>query len=960
MKLIADLHINSRFSRATSKDLDFIALHRSALSKGIGLVGTGDFTHPGWMTEIAEQLVPAEDGWFKLRPELQRAAEATLPPSCRGEVRFVLQVEISNIYKKGEKTRKNHNLVFAPSIEAAKRFSAKLAAVGNLASDGRPILGLDARNLLEMTLESDPLAFLVPAHIWTPWFSMLGSKSGFDSVKECFADLAAEIFAVETGLSSDPPMNWRIAELDRMTLVSNSDAHSPSKLGREANLLDIEYGYAPMLDALKTGHGFLGTIEFFPEHGKYHLDGHRKCQLRLAPEETRAFAGHCPSCGGVITVGVLSRVMDLADPTRPEGFAPAGRTSFKSLVPLDETAAEVLGVGASSRKVIDLCARLRSRLGSELHILKDAPLEDIQAAGGSPMREAIRRIRCGEMAMEAGYDGEFGSVKVFTDQERKELIGQTGFGLDGFNAEAKPSPVAPRMKPVQAATVDLLERQSVLSPKEASAEDAPPEMNADQVSIVEAARGPIIVSAGPGTGKTRTLTQRILHHVSSGSWKKQRVLALTFTNQARAELKARLDKALGGCAEQGPMVSTFHGFGRFVLENIFGREIAVADDDTRNALMSVVLGSEAPKRRVEELLEAVSLAKQCPSPLDTITDSDVRSAYARYQSLLEERGLFDLDDLVLVAFSLLAQDKDAATVVAEQYDSVSVDEYQDVNDVQAALVKLLSPDGSKLLVIGDPDQAIYSFRGACPGHFARFKDTFPGAREVSLNVTYRLPAPILKVAQSILGERRALSSNMLGPKVEVISCPTEASEAEQLLVRIEQLLGGSSHFAMNSGRASDAEEPDIGFGDIAVLCRLKAQRAAIVAALSRSAIPCLMVGEDEPHDPRSEKIAIMTMHASKGREFEIVFVVGVEPCLIPLSLDHALTSDPQEERRLMYVAATRAKRRLVVSHVMHRMLFGKQLPGGPSPFLAKLPQQCVTRRTVSLKEKSGKRQLRLF
>jgi DNA helicase II / ATP-dependent DNA helicase PcrA len=426
VRLIADLHVHSRFSRATSRDLDFVALHRSALTKGIGLVGTGDFTHPGWMTEIEEQLVPAEEGWFKLRPDLQRVAEASIPAACRGQVRFVLEVEISNIYKKGDRTRKNHNLVFVPNIEAAKRLSQRLAAVGNLASDGRPILGLDARDLLEITLETDRSAFLVPAHIWTPWFSMLGSRSGFDSLKECFRDLSGEVFAVETGLSSDPPMNWRIAELDRMTLISNSDAHSPSKLGREANLFEIEFGYAPLLDALRTGRGFCGTVEFFPEHGKYHLDGHRKCGLRLTPEETRAYGGRCPACGGLITVGVMSRVMDLADPSRPEGFAPSVKTDFRRLVPLADTAAELLGASASNRAVVELCDRMLRTLGPELYILKDAPLEEIEIAGGSAIREAIRRIRCGEMEMEAGYDGEFGNVKVFTEAERLELSGRIG------------------------------------------------------------------------------------------------------------------------------------------------------------------------------------------------------------------------------------------------------------------------------------------------------------------------------------------------------------------------------------------------------------------------------------------------------------------------------------------------------------------------------------------------------
>ncbi len=427
MTVIADLHIHSRFSRATSKTLDFMALHRSALEKGIGIVGTGDFTHPGWMAEIEEQLVPVGDGLFELKPELKREAEQGLPAACAGahagacggDVRFVLQVEISNIYKKSDRTRKNHNLVFVPTIEAAKRVTEKLAAIGNVTSDGRPILGLDARDLLEITLESDPLAFLVPAHIWTPWFSMLGSKSGFDSIEECFLDLSGHIFAVETGLSSDPPMNWRLKELDRITLIANSDAHSAAKLGREANLLDIEPGYTNLLRALKTREGFGGTIEFYPEQGKYHLDGHRKCDLRLTPEETRDYGGRCPVCNGKLTVGVMSRVMELSD--RDEGFEPESATPFKSLVPLAEVVGEVLGVGPGTKKVAAIVETVLSKLGPELFVLREAPLEDIGLVAGEPLREAVRRVRTGELSIAAGYDGEFGEVKIFEASERESF-----------------------------------------------------------------------------------------------------------------------------------------------------------------------------------------------------------------------------------------------------------------------------------------------------------------------------------------------------------------------------------------------------------------------------------------------------------------------------------------------------------------------------------------------------------
>jgi DNA helicase-2/ATP-dependent DNA helicase PcrA len=418
MRLIADLHIHSRFSRATSRDLDLLSLHRAALEKGLQLLGTGDCTHPGWLAEIEEQLEPAEEGLLRLRPDLARAAGEGLPASCAGEVRFALQAEISGIYKQGGRVRKIHSLVYLPSLDAAKRFAARLGRVGNLAADGRPILGLDARDLLEIVLETDPLAFLVPAHVWTPWFSLLGSKSGFDSVEECFRDLAGHVFAAETGLSSDPPMNRRVSSLDSLTLISNSDAHSPGKLGREANLLDIEPGFPSLRRALEAGTaaaGFLGTIEFHPEEGKYHLDGHRACGVRLEPDATRALHGRCPECGGAITVGVLGRVLDLAD--REEGKRPGGDPPFESLVPLDEVAGESLGKGAGTKRARRLVDTLLERVGPELYALREAPIEDLSRAGGPLLAEAVRRVREGELTIEGGYDGCYGTVRIFEPGE---------------------------------------------------------------------------------------------------------------------------------------------------------------------------------------------------------------------------------------------------------------------------------------------------------------------------------------------------------------------------------------------------------------------------------------------------------------------------------------------------------------------------------------------------------------
>ena len=377
MKFIADFHVHSKFSRATSKNSDFENLYIAAQIKGIQVVGTGDFTHPGWFSEIREKLDPAEPGLFKLKDKIARECDKLVPGSCRGNVRFILVSEISNIYKKNDKTRKNHNLIFLPNLDKAERFNTRLDSIGNIQSDGRPILGLDAKNLLEITLETTDQGFLIPAHIWTPWFSLLGSKSGFNSVAECFEDLTPYIFAVETGLSSDPAMNWRISDLDGYTLVSNSDAHSPMKLGREANLFDTEMDYLSIRNAMETGNpdNFLGTIEFYPEEGKYHLDGHRNCNTRLHPKESDLVNSTCPVCGKKITLGVLYRVEELAD--RKEGERPEKTHPYKSIVPLTEIISQIVKTGPSSKKVETYYKNAIEKLGPEFNILNNLSIEEI-------------------------------------------------------------------------------------------------------------------------------------------------------------------------------------------------------------------------------------------------------------------------------------------------------------------------------------------------------------------------------------------------------------------------------------------------------------------------------------------------------------------------------------------------------------------------------------------------------
>jgi DNA helicase II / ATP-dependent DNA helicase PcrA len=414
MKFIADLHTHSRFSRATSQALDPEHLSLWARKKGISVLGTGDFTHPGWFAELADKLIDAPcEGLYQLSPDIQRAVEAEAPSACPGPTRFLFTGEISCIYKKDGRTRKLHHLILMPDRDAVARFNRRLDRIGNISSDGRPILGLDSKALLEITLETSEKAFFIPAHIWTPWFSLFGSKSGFDAIEECFEDLTGHIYALETGLSSDPLMNRCISALDPYLLVSNSDAHSPGKLGREANLFDTHLDYPHMIQAMKTGAGFAGTIEFFPEEGKYHLDGHRNCGVRFHPEETLRLEGICPVCRRPLTVGVLNRIYEFSDRSAPRLSKP-----FHSLIPLPEIVSEILGCGPASKKAARFYEKLLADLGPELQILMDVPLDRIEVSGGPVLAEAVRRMRRNQVIRDEGYDGRFGTIHLFQESEK--------------------------------------------------------------------------------------------------------------------------------------------------------------------------------------------------------------------------------------------------------------------------------------------------------------------------------------------------------------------------------------------------------------------------------------------------------------------------------------------------------------------------------------------------------------
>ena len=871
MAFFADLHVHSKYSRATSRNCDLEHLALWARKKGIAIVGTGDFTHPAWRAEIREKLVPAEPGLYRLRPDLERSVEALLPPACQSAgtaTRFMLSVEISTIYKKLDKTRKIHHLIYAPGFDAMDRVTASLDRIGNLNSDGRPILGLDSRHLLEITLESDPGSYLVPAHIWTPWFAALGSKSGFDAIDDCYGDLAGHIFAVETGLSSDPPMNWRVSSLDRFRLVSNSDAHSPEKLGREVCVFDTDLDYFALRRALETGEGYGGTLEFFPEEGKYHLDGHRGCEVRLSPNETRRNGGLCPVCGKPLTVGVMHRVEDLAD--RPEASTPpATAGAMRSLIPLPEILSEILEVGPRSRRVAQHYEGLLGRLGPELPLLDSVPLEDIRPASSSLVAEAVSRLRREEVVREAGFDGVYGTIRLFEDSELRGFTrGATLFGEESLSRPARSDPSASRSetpgvekdgppRPSCDATVSpplALDPASRHAPAAASraGEVAPAVpvaettgvlagLDTDQRRAVEIVSGPLLIVAGPGSGKTRTLTHRIAHLILNHGADPSRCLAITFTRRAAGEMRERLRAVLPDVWEEVPL-HTFHSFGLSLLRehwNAAGlqRGFRVASDAERIRLLRDSL--DVSERKARGHLTAISRARRAAAPPEGGGTSEAEETYRREMEL---RNWIDFDDLVIRAADTLKSDPSIRSEYRRRHPFVSIDEYQDVDAEQVRLVRQLAPPDGNVCAIGDPDQAIYRFRGADVRLFSAFRVHFPGARVVRLARNYRSDRNIVTLASQVIA---AAGSGQ--PSVPVLEeapdlvtaheAPTEKAEAEFIVQALEQALGGHSFFSIDSGRSTENDGRDLSFSDFAVLYRTEAQVPPLVEALARSGMP---------------------------------------------------------------------------------------------------------------------------
>ena len=1131
MRLVADLHIHSHFSLATSPKLTPASLDRWARIKGINLLGTGDCTHPTWLAELRERLEPAEEGFFRLKSEAKRdfdigeALADDLPSPSQdvaesgADPRFVLSGEISTIYSRDGRTRKVHHLVLLPDFAAAAAFQARLERRGNISSDGRPILGIDSRDLFAMLLEADERSILVPAHIWTPWFSALGARSGFDSIDECYGDLAPRIGAVETGLSSNPPMNWAVSALDRFSIISNSDAHSPEKLGREATVIDIEPSFAGLAEALGGGGSrgrILETIEFFPQEGKYHYDGHRSCGVALSPEESARYEGLCPVCGRPLTPGVLRRVTELADrpvdesAACPEDYAGTNRRPYTSLIPLKELLAELLGVGEGSKKVGAAYGALVEGAGSEFALLLEQSAPKLEALGrggvsGELLALAVGRMRSGRVSITPGYDGEYGVVRAFAPGESFEPRRETGLFDE---KESAGSPTVPSGDPKAQPLLDAAyprgaapsggRRGKGPRPPGATAMDESPapelkgtfQLDAAQEAALRHSGGPALILAGPGTGKTAVLALRVAALVEGGL-DPSSILALTFTNKAAQELRGRISRSLDPERAEAIWAGTFHSFCRSLLREHYAEaslsaDFAILDEVERTAVLEAIAASSASARRIGTYIEEHKrflllpgernprFGPGAPGGLAELAaelglpqfDGQMDSAYGAYREALRATGALDFDDLIAGAVRLCAARPELVRDYLRRFRAIFVDEYQDVNFAQYAMVRILAPSASaELCAIGDPNQAIYGFRGSDRRFIDRFLADYPGAAVYRLVRSFRCAPSIVGAAGRLVGtELEGTGSAVALSRTEF---PTDKSEAEGIAREIDRLIGGTRFFAYDSGVVDSAAEatrsaasmsPGLrSLGECAILFRAAALSPPIQKALLDHGIPYRLVGEtpwweEEPcrsvvallraagqpalaeprprdsaapesalrarlsglspeaavrvafalldqarpskksgrkteaapvavpdslserlaaraasyrdlrtflddlalaspqdgYEAHSETVSLMTIHAAKGLEFDHVFVAGLEEGILPFTLfeersgqneDAAhLEERLEEERRLLYVAMTRARIGLHLSWARSRHFRGRALSLQPSRFLAQIEE----------------------
>ncbi len=1022
-KFIADLHIHSKYSRATSPLLTPEHLDYWAKVKGIQVMGTGDCIHPGWLNELQEKLEPSDNGLYVLKKEYTLPETKSLSPILQSKpVYFMPTTEISNIYKKGDKTRKVHNICIMPSFDIVHEFQAKIERIGNIRSDGRPILGLDSKILLEILLESGDNTYLIPAHIWTPWFSVLGSKSGFDSIEECYEDLSSEIFALETGLSSDPPMNRICSFLDKYRLVSNSDAHSPDKLGREANVFDTETSYDSIYNALKNDEGFVGTIEFFPEEGKYHNDGHRDCNINWTPLETVQNNALCSVCGKPVTKGVMYRVAELADRTDPAEAN--SKQTFWSITPLAGLLAELDNKkNPRSKAITEKYFQLVSSLGSEFDILLNKDLKTIEKIAGAITAEAINRLREGIINTEGGYDGEFGKISVFSPKEIQNYKTTSLFSQEHpKQATTKYSSLTFNIQQFK----ELKQNLKTLEQTNATIVW----IHAEQETAIAHKEGPCMIMSGPGSGKTRVLTKRIVRLIKDGV-DPSTILTLTFSNKAAKEMKEEINNEL---EQYGCTPTTFQKLGLTILreelslnnnEKFFG----IIDQDKQISIIKTLFDSD-----YLNILNNINTGKQ-----SKILLNEKNPVMEAYNQELRKINAIDFNDLIYLTVEILLNNPETLKKYQQKYQWILIDEFQEINAIQYQLLELLSCK-KNLFVVGDTDQAINSIGGGKIELINSFIHDYKNVLFLKLVRSYRCPDTILQSASSAIKKTDAMKSENEGTRIELKEFPTDVAEAQWIASEIEKLTGGISN---------NLFEGSTSFKDIAILCRTKHLFPAIIKALADHHIPLQTINtdsilQDQPykeiitelkhiyfglenhtakvgkevlsmfengmnlafilrrvcieHDITSEQqrilekitkpyknnyasffddvslktgtdeydkhaktITLMTIQASKGLEFKYVFIPGCENKIYPFQLFNKKTKDElKEEERLLYVAMTRTKDKLFMTYANKRKLLNKTITGTLSPFLKTIPEELFHKEKIEIKNRKHVDQLSLF
>ncbi len=894
MKFVADLHIHSPYSRATSSKLTPENLDYYAKIKGIDLLATGDALHPKWLEILKEKLTPLGNGLFEVKKEYKLPIDHKLDKP----VYFVLNTEISTIYKKQDKVRKIHQLIFFPDFVSLEKTRSILEKIGNLNSDGRPILGLDSKKLLEISLESNQKNLFIPAHIWTPWFSLFGANSGFDALTNCFEDLSTHIFALETGLSSDPAMNRICSFLDNYRLISNSDAHSPNNLAREANIFNCDLSYDGIFNALKYDNGFLGTIEFFPQEGKYHNDGHRNCQIEFTPLDTIRNNYLCPVCGKPVTRGVMHRVAELAD--RAESTIDYKNQTYSTITPLKNLIAEIFGTSANSKKVNVEYVENILKFGSELAILTEVNLQQLSDCGKEILAEGIKRLRNKQVYLSSGYDGEYGKIRVFSPEETKSFNKNQLFNMNSFFKEPEiiktiefDVPAFQKMlgveggKPPSKITSSLGSKgRSPLSETKVEGGLPPSKTN--------------IITAGPGAGKTTFLVQQIITTLNEKKVKPNQVLAITFSNKAAEEIAERIKKK---SEINFNNVYTFHRFGLGILKTHYHllkheSDFIIIDENEKYLIIKKLLLNNESSTKMNNISQKISKYK---NTFDIkIKDEEFDEIFLSYNQHLESINAFDLDDLIYQTVNLLENNQEILGKLQNRYQYIFVDEFQDLNYTQYKLIKLLSKNAN-LFAIGDPDQAIYGFRGSDANLITKLKDNEKNVTEIKLPISYRCPNNYLQLGAKIIDKTTFLTGRNEKNITDLKSFNNEKNEAEFIAETIEKMIGGTSSFSINTQKTDGSEYSGIqSFSDIAILARTSELFEPLIPALLRHGISYQLIDnksifDKEPFVSLVEIIRIGTRQ-NKGVKGDSVLFKEILPvanlCVCPEQTEPSVKNNP--------------------------------------------------------------------